>query len=326
MDWSGLFASLKNKRVTVIGDIICDLYISTQPSRISREAPVLILDYLEERIVPGGAANVAFNLQALGLEVTLLGWLGQDQEGQKIHQELAQKGLDVSKLFFCQEQTVTKTRILAGGQSQLIKQQVLRLDKGQPLREQKRKIASFLTDLPELLNTSQALIFSDYGYGSVCQELVKASLLWKEKHSLFLAGDSRDKLELFKDFDLLTPNEVEAKFYSKKNDIIKVGQDILEALRPKSLLITRGGLGMLLLRPGLETLSVPALGFTPIADVSGAGDTVIAALTAGRLAGLDWPLAARFASLAAAVVVRKAGTAVALPEEIIALGEKEDKS
>ncbi len=328
MDWQGIFASIAQKKVAVVGDIICDYYISTLPGRISREAPVLILEYENEKLVPGGAANVALNCKTLGMEVSLLGWLGQDSQGENISEHLLKAGLNVGQIYFSKTSTITKTRILAGGQNQLIKQQVLRLDRGQALEanEEKqqlgRQLSAFLENiLPEL----DAVIFSDYGYGTVQKKVILAATRHKRKKPLFIAGDSRFGLGLYKNFDILTPNEIEARNFSPGENIDEVGRKIMERLHCQALLITRGGLGAVLFRPRQAPLHIPASGFTPIADVSGAGDTMLASVTAGRLSGLNWRDAAAFAGLAAAVVVRKAGTATTFPHEIMAMGKKEAK-
>lgn len=328
MDWQNIFTSIAQKKVAVVGDIICDYYISTLPNRISREAPVLILEYEKEKLVPGGAANVALNCKTLGMEVFLLGWLGQDSQGENISECLAKAGLDVGKIYFSQTSTITKTRILAGGQNQLIKQQVLRLDRGQALEaeEEKRQLGRQLSaSLEGILPELDAVIFSDYGYGTVQKEIILAATKQKRKEPLFIAGDSRFRLGLYKNFDVLTPNEIEARDFSPGENIDGVGTKIMAELQCQALLITRGGLGMVLFQPRQAPLHIPASGFTPIADVSGAGDTVLAAVTAGRLSGLNWWEAVAFAGLAAAVVVRKAGTATAFPHEIIAMGKKEAK-
>lgn len=318
-----ILENCRGKKVLMIGDILCDRYIFSRTDRVSREAPVLVLEHEGEQLVAGGAANVALNLQDLGAQVFPAGWVGQDGGGHRIKEVLKSRGLEVEYIPSVPNiPTVMKTRILAGGQSQRVKQQVLRLDQGKSLSAETAREILPWDRILQGLQGIDGVIFSDYGYGTVKPWLIEKVLKSRLGDEALLAGDSRFNLDMYKDFDILTPNEVEARDFAGTGVLEDMGNIIQECLHPQALLITRGGQGMALFLDS-DLHHIPAAGFTTIADVSGAGDTVLAAVVMARLSGATWQEAARFASLAAAVVVRKAGTATATGEEILALYARE---
>ncbi len=318
MDLKKNLENCRGKTLLVIGDVICDRYLFSRPGRLSREAPVMILEYEGEEIIPGGAANVALNLSELGANVFLAGWIGDDTQGKTVKKVLADRSISPEGIWEIQgHPTVLKTRILAGGQNQTVKQQVLRLDQGQNPPKTGRGFEKIKETIGSLLNKVDGVVFSDYGYGTVYPALVGEVIKLRNQKEFLLAGDSRQNLGYYQNFDLLTPNEVEAGDFAKTGSLEKMGQKIKKKLKPEALVITRGGRGMSLFEGSDRAIHIPPAGFTPVADVSGAGDTVISALMMGRLGGATWLEGAYLASFAAAVVVRKSGTAVASPQEIL---------
>jgi rfaE bifunctional protein kinase chain/domain len=288
----------RGKRIVVFGDLVADVFVYGEISRISREAPVLILNHKETQIVPGGGANAINNLASLGAKPVPIGIVGEDVEGQELLKYFSNLGIDIGGIRVSKTyRTPTKMRILAGAvHSQ--RQQIVRLDSGV---EQKLKIA---------LSHAQALLVSDYGYGLVTPE----TLLKIRRKGMPTTIDSRFALQDFSGMTAATPNEPEveeALGISIGNDVKKLeaaGRTLLRKLNHEALLITRGKDGMALFEPGRKTVHIAVYGTDEIADVTGAGDTVIATFTLALAAGATFEEAARLANYAGGIVVMKYGT------------------
>jgi len=305
--------------IGVMGDIMLDHYLWGEVSRISPEAPVPILEAHRDSYSLGGAANVARNLRAIGAQVTLIGTTGEDEPGERIAGLLADEAITLPSFCRCTGlASMVKTRILARHQ------QLCRVD-----REDNPDRYTLLgqTD-PDTIRAAlegiDALILSDYGKGTLTAPLIE---IIQEMEIPLLSMDPKPRRRLeHRGMDLITPNRGEALVlaglspeYGAAFPSEEVCRRIWEAHRPRLLAITLGAEGMLLSREGRIDQHLPTSA-REVFDVSGAGDTVIATLTAALAAGAEWTEAAAFANLAAGVVVAKIGAAVAQPEEILKQG------
>ncbi|MGD0658850.1 MAG: bifunctional ADP-heptose synthase [Syntrophorhabdales bacterium] len=314
---SQLIERFRQKRICVVGDVIADIYIYGKPHKLSREAPVLVIKYEEERIYPGSAGNTVNNLLALGAHVFPISCVGTDPAGNAlIEQFSAHEKIHLEGLVRYEGRTVTKTRILAGD-THTSKQQVIRVDReneepitGAVRTELKRRLA-------ETIPLVDAVVLSDYEYGLMDREIMGlARACAREK---IVVGDSRYNLRDLTGITLITPNESEAYALAGLDDtrgVEEVGSAIMAAMDVSALLITRGNKGMsLFLRDG-SMHHIPISGTDEIADVTGAGDTVAACVTLALASGADFYTASRIANCAAGIVVMKRGTAVATLDEL----------
>jgi len=308
----------KNKRVVVFGDLVADVFVYGEISRISREAPVLILNHRETQIVPGGGANAIHNLWALGAKPVPVGIVGDDPEGQHLIQYFSNLGIDTSSIITTKSyRTPSKTRILAGAvHSQ--RQQIVRLDAGASLKDTKVQFAAE-QKLKAALKDADALLVSDYGYGLATPQVI--SKIWK--NSVPATIDSRFSLLSFSGMTAATPNEPEVEAalgISIGDDAAKLewaGRTLLRKLKHEALLITRGKDGMALFERGKKTAHIPIHGSDEVADVTGAGDTVIATFSLALAAGASYSEAARLANYAGGIVVMKYGTRPVTHEELV---------
>jgi rfaE bifunctional protein kinase chain/domain len=309
-------------RVLALVDLVADEYIYGQISRVSREAPVLILDYDETRLVPGGGANAVNNIATLGARPFAVGIVGEDPAGRDLVSMLREAKVDVSGVVRSRSyRTPTKTRILAGGVHSA-KQQVVRIDKKTRVAEDQGLDAHVEKALKELLPAADVVMVSDYGYGLVTPHMGnavarKAAAL--RKRSVL---DSRRALLSYTGFTSATPNEPEieeALGVAIGNDLPTLersGKKLLGKLRSQALLVTRGRDGMALFEPRRPTRHIPIHGTDEVADVTGAGDTVISAYALALGAGATFYEAALLANYAGGIVVMKRGTATVSREEL----------
>ena len=317
-DLGAIVEHFKNKRIVVFGDLVADVFVYGEISRISREAPVLILNHRETQIVPGGGANAIHNLWALGAKPLPVGLVGDDAEGQQLLKYFSDLGIDISGISVAKSyRTPTKMRILAGAvHSQ--RQQIVRLDSGGPIKQSNVR-NGIEQKLKAGLRDADGLLVSDYGYDLVTPEIVSKVY----KNSLPGTIDSRFSMMEFSNMSAATPNEpeVEAALGTMiGNDAEKLewaGRKLLRKLRHEALLITRGKDGMALFERGKKTSHIPIHGSDEIADVTGAGDTVIATFTLALAAGASYYDAARLANYAGGIVVMKYGTRPVTFEELV---------
>jgi D-glycero-beta-D-manno-heptose-7-phosphate kinase len=316
-DWYALIDRFKDKRICVIGDVIADIYIYGIPHKLSREAPVVVIKYEEERICPGSAGNTINNLLALGAKVFPIACIGKDDAGEKLMEFFShQNNVDLEGFVRCEGRTVTKTRILAGD-THTSKQQVIRVDKEieHPISDTIR--AKLMDRLREIVPRVDAVVLSDYEYGLIDRSMITyAADVANEK---VVVGDSRYNLKHFKGITLIKPNESEAYALAGAapgTDVEDVGRSIMELMQVKALLITRGNKGMSLFLQNGKIDHIPISGSDEIADVTGAGDTVTSAISLALASGADFYTASRIANYAAGIVVMKSGTAVVTSDEL----------
>jgi rfaE bifunctional protein kinase chain/domain len=311
----------RRRKVAVIGDLVLDEYWVGRSSRISREAPVLILEHEGDRHVPGGAANAAMNVRALGGVALVVGRLGGDPAGVALAKALRSSGLATSWLFRDPRGgTIVKTRILAGS-SHAARQQIVRLDRGHttPLsRAAERKLTRAARSATR---RAHAVLLSDYGYGVLSPGLRRAAITAGRRAKLPIVVDSRYALTSYRGATLLTPNEHEVAeamhLPSLGTSALKrAGESLVKGGGAQSVWITRGSDGMMLFTRGSRPVGLSIVGSSDVADVTGAGDAVSATAALALAAGASQLEAAMLATYAASVVVMKRGTATVSREEL----------
>ena len=314
------------RRIVVVGDIIADEYMYGRLSRLSREAPVPILSYDGTMVVPGGAANAASNVATLGGQADLVGLAGRGAVDRKVIRALPSQ-VDTARLVRPAGYHVpVKTRILAGGQHST-RQQIVRVDRdSSPIDSTISR--EFARAANAALGSADAVIISDYGSGLITPELVerlKTKLTKRRRRrKVPIVVDSRYNLMRFRSCTACTPNqaEVEASLGISIDDnprnLEAAGRLLLKRTRARGVVITRGSRGMAVFVPGRRTDHISIYGSDEVADVTGAGDTVIATLTLALSAGASLYEAACLANYAGGLVVLKRGTATASRDELVA--------
>ncbi len=312
---------LAGRRVLVVGDIFLDEYITGQATRLSREAPIPVLEFAGRRYLPGGAANPSNNIVALGGTAYQVGVIGDDETGRTLLAKLEEAGIGTAAVVTDPSRpTTTKTRIVAQG-SLRFPQQLARIDHldRRPVAGEVEK--AIVAHLEALVPQVDAVLISDYRTGVASKAVVAAALRSARQHGRLAAVDSQGNLHKFAGFDLVKCNQREAeavlgRALSSKHDFQAAQEQLLAELDVQAILITRGPDGMSLLGREHPYTRIPAANISEVFDVTGAGDTVIAVATLALAAGLDLLSAAHLANYAAGLVVRKLGNATATPEEL----------
>ncbi|RJQ49797.1 MAG: D-glycero-beta-D-manno-heptose-7-phosphate kinase [Nitrospiraceae bacterium] len=311
-----LFKKFKNTGILVIGDLMVDQYVWGKVKRISPEAPVPVVEVTSENLLLGGAANVAHNIQSLGGAVYLAGVVGSDDTGKILINKFGESGISTDGIVIDKDRpTTVKTRVIAHSQ------QVVRFDKEIKTDISHATLSLLLDYVKECIPRIKGIIISDY-----CKGMITRTLITKVLHlagsKVFVAVDPKiGHFEYYRGVSLITPNINEASFgagidIADEKTLVSAGEALLKKLRCKALVITRGDEGMTLFEKSGRITHIPTCA-REVYDVSGAGDTVIAALTLSHSAGASLKNAAIIANHAAGVVVRKVGTAVATREEIL---------
>jgi D-glycero-beta-D-manno-heptose-7-phosphate kinase len=322
-----LVGRLSTARVAVVGDIIADQFIYGEISRVSREAPVLILRYETTETLPGGAGNAAANIAALGAAVSLVGLVGRDGSGRAVQIELRKRGVDTSGVLSLRRHTTpTKTRILAG-LAHSLKQQVIRIDHEPPLEFDDATPTELAKRARSAIDAADAVIISDYNYGVAGAEVIQAIREAAAVRRVPVLVDSRFELARYSRFTTATPNESELEALVgtplvTEDDVLAAGARLTNDLGFESLLVTRGSQGMFLFDRGGATTRIEVVGGRDAIDVTGAGDTVIATYALGLAAGGSFAEAAHLANYAGGLVVMKRGTATVSSDELLASVEK----
>ena len=327
-----LTEAMKGKLIVVYGDIVADRFIYGTPKRISREAPVLILRQYRDDVLLGGAGNAINNILTLGGLPVPVSVLGNDNAGNSLVEQLTASGIDCSAILRADRyHTATKTRIL-GGMPHASRQQIVRFDNEDELVMSEEESNQFATLLREQISICHAALVSDYGYGVVHTNLV--ATLTQFAHGKPVTLDSRYNLLNYPGVTAATPNEEEAAaaagtslFNGDDEDrLYDVAETLQESLDCEAILITRGSRGMALYeKERAEPLFLPVYGTDQVADVTGAGDTVIATFTLALAAGASYAEAAKLANYAGGIVVMKMGTATVSNDELRHAIERDEK-
>ena len=309
--------------VTVLGDLVADEFVYGEISRVSREAPVLILKHRDRTVVPGGGANAINNLADLDVNVLPVGIVGDDEPGRLLIKAFRQKHIPMSGVLKDKSHTtVTKTRILAG-MTHSARQQVVRVDREPESAPNAHLTRELVLAAREYARASDALLVSDYGYGAATPAILNAVRAKGRLNNIPVTLDSRFRMMEYSGVTAATPNEPEVEECLG----MKIGQDwskllssadlLMSRLKLQSLVITRGRDGMVAFSRKHKPVDIPIFGSDEVADVTGAGDTVIAAFTAALAAGATTEEAAQLANYAGGIVVMKRGTATVSREELL---------
>ena len=314
--------------VTVVGDLVADEFVFGEISRVSREAPVLILKHRDRSVVPGGGANAINNLADLGVNVLPVGVIGDDEPGRLLLKGFRHKRIPVSGVLKDKGYTtVTKTRILAG-MAHTARQQVVRVDRepeAEPNRHLKREL---VLAAREYARASDALLVSDYGYGAATPGILDAIRQRGRLEQVPVVLDSRHRMLDYSGVTAATPNEPEVeeamgmKIGHDWSRLCAAGEQVMKQMKLQSLIITRGRDGMVAFAGNHKPVDIPIFGSDEVADVTGAGDTVIATFTAAMAAGASTEEAAYLANYAGGIVVMKRGTATVTQTELLNAVEK----
>jgi rfaE bifunctional protein kinase chain/domain len=309
-------------KIVVVGDLVADQFLYGEISRVSREAPVLILRYERTETTPGGAANCACNLAALDARAIIIGVVGQDEAGNALLEKLGESDVERGGIVSSPSvRTTTKVRVLAG-QIHSTRQQVIRIDyEGHPLAESGLR-EQLRARMREEVETAAAVIISDYNYGLADAEMVEAIREATRERDIPVLVDSRFGLSRFTGFTSATPNEDEVeqvlvRQFKDVSELESAGKEMREQLHYRALLVTRGSKGMMLLEEGAEPLHIEAIGAREAVDVTGAGDTVIATYALALASGATFADAAQLANHAGGLVVMKRGTATINRQELL---------
>lgn len=316
-----IIAKMPNKKIMLIGDMIADVYLEGKISRISREAPVLILEHTDENVVPGGAANAVNNIATLGGQVFAVGIVGNDFPGQELARIFQSKCVAIDGLIEdCSRPTITKTRVMAGGQA-TVRQQVVRIDKENKdalTPDIERKLIEYVR---EVIPQMDAVVLSDYGGVTVTSAALQAVIDTCRLHGIPSIVDSRYKIMEYKNVTIVKQNESEAAAAMglkvlDGQSLLNAGRTILAELQAEAVLITQGPDGMTLFEKNDTITHIPVTNISEVYDVTGAGDTVVAAMILAVASGATYEEAACLANFTAGIVVRKPGTATATLKEL----------
>ncbi len=317
--------------VAVLGDMVADEFVFGEISRVSREAPVLILKHRERTVVPGGGANAVYNLADLGVNVLPVGVVGNDEPGRLLLQRFRHKHIPTSGILKLKGYTtVTKTRILAG-MTHTSRQQVVRVDREPEGDLDAHTTRELVLAAREYARAADALLVSDYGYGAATPEILNAARAGGRLDQMPVTLDSRYRLLEYSGITAATPNEPEIEEALRRRigkdgaALLEAGRTVLARMKLESLVITRGRDGMVAFARGHKPVEIPIYGSDDVADVTGAGDTVIATFTAALAAGADTESAARLANYAGGIVVMKRGTATVSRDELLAAIEEQGR-
>ena len=316
-----LINKLKNINILIIGDMVADVYLKGNISRVSREAPVLVLEHAGEKVVPGGAANVVHNVATLGGQAFAVGLIGNDKAGSGLRDILNDKNVETTGLIAEENRpTITKTRIIAGG-SATVSQQIVRIDQEMksPILSQTEK--NLINILNQVIDKIDAVVLSDYGSGMLSDKIRSFIIESCQEKNIKTIVDSRYDILKFEGVSFVKQNEAEAAKavgfeLTSEDAVVTAGKILLEKLQAEGIIISRGEQGMSLIQDNGEIHHIPVVDKSEVFDVSGAGDTAVAAFILAIASGAKPVEATKIANFAAGIAVRKLGTATVSNEEL----------
>lgn len=311
------------KRLLVLGDLLLDQFIWGEVSRISPEAPVPVVWVKNEDYMPGGACNVASNLSKLGAHVSIVGIVGNDNNGRMLKGLMSEKKIDTEGVVTDEERpTILKTRVIAHHQ------QVVRIDREDPRDFPAKDMARIKDYLKNNIKSFDGVIIEDYGKGVITAELLKTVVPMAKRHGKIVAVDPKENhFSYYKGASVITPNHHEASkavgfAITDEASMVKAGNMLIKKLNLDVVLLTLGERGMMVVQKGEPPKSIPTVA-QEVFDVSGAGDTVIAVYTLSMVSGGNPIMAAHISNCAAGIVVGKVGTATVERDELIERMKKE---
>lgn len=320
----GYIKSLGNAKVLVIGDLALDEMVYGDTERISREAPVLILQHTHTKFILGGASNAAHNVSTLnGGKVSVLGVIGDDYQAQDLKNAFNEAGIDCSLLISDKDRkTITKTRI-SGSCSHSITQQIVRIDRQTNAPISNETEDKLINKIIEMIPNYDVIILSDYHIGTLTDRVIKSVMDTANKYSKKVIVDAQKDLNRYKGLFSMTPNLPDTQkhvgFYLKnKEDYLKAGNILLEQTNADNILITCGADGMVVIEKNDKYTHIPVFNKSKVFDVTGAGDTVTATFSLALAIGAEPVYAAIIGNIAAGIVVKQFGCATTTIEEVLA--------
>ncbi len=316
---------LKEPKILIIGDFALDEMVYGNTERISREAPVLILEHYETKKILGAASNAAHNVSRLNLgKASAIGVYGDDYYGGELLRILEEKGINTSLMVMDKSRkTTTKTRI-SGSCNQSITQQIVRIDRQTKTPLNKETEEKVIENIKKAIPNFDGIILSDYHLGCLTQNIINAAIEEAKKHNKVIVADIQKDMEKYKGVSAITPNQPDSEkqvgFFIKDDETLKkAGEKLLNELNLQKVLLTRGENGMALFeKKDNKTIfeKINAYNKKEVFDVTGAGDTVVAAFTLGLAAGLDANIAMYIGNLAASIVIRYFGCHTVTVEDL----------
>lgn len=312
--------ALSGGRVVVAGDLLIDELLEGKPERISREAPVLILEHVDTELILGGAANTAHNISALGGYCHAIGVCGDDEYAVKLGRLLESCDISHGLVRDASRPTTVKTRILSKSHS--LMQQLLRLDRISHERISEEIEASIIEKIKEALGGYKAIVLSDYKAGVITDAVIETCREVSQRQEILVIVDAQGDFSRFSGVSLITPNQPDIEKalgfeLSTGDNLRRAGDQILQATGARALLITRGADGMALFQKNHDLVELPVFNKSEVFDVTGAGDTVVGTMALALVTGSNFVEAMALGNLAAGIVVRKSGTAVTTQEEML---------
>lgn len=323
-EYHDALSGMQGRSILVIGDMVADIYLDGRISRISREAPVLVLEQAGEKVVAGGAANVVNNIATLGGKVHAVGLVGRDKSADGLREILAANGADVRGLIADDSRpTISKTRIIAGGRA-TVSQQIVRIDRESKAPMAPAVEAELRAYIKSILPTVEGVVISDYGSGT--EGLQSLLIDYCQTKGIPSIVDSRYAVRRFSGIGYVKQNDAEiaaamGRELVTTEDIVAAAEELRQELAAKGVLVTRGELGMVLVEHG-AVHEIPVSDKSEVFDVSGAGDTCVAAVILALAAGIAPATAARLSNIASGIAVRKLGTSTVSVRELAAAIEK----
>lgn len=321
-EYHDALSGMQSRSILVIGDMVADIYLDGRISRISREAPVLVLEQAGEKVVAGGAANVVNNIATLGGKVHAVGLVGRDESADGLRAILAANGADVRGLIADDSRpTISKTRIIAGGRA-TVSQQIVRIDRESRAPMAPAVEAELRAYIKSVLPTVEGVVISDYGSGTVTEGLQSLLIDYCRAHDIPSIVDSRSAVRRFHGIGYVKQNDAEiaaamGRELVTTEDIVRAAEELRQELAAKGVLVTRGELGMVLVEHGVSVSDK-----SEVFDVSGAGDTCVATVILALAAGVAPATAARLSNIASGIAVRKLGTSTVSVRELAEAIEK----
>ena len=314
---------LKNARILVIGDLALDEMVYGDTERISREAPVLILQHTFTKYILGGASNAAHNVSAINNgNVGVIGIVGEDYQAQDLINAFKDAGIDCSSLVTDKDRkTITKTRI-SGSCSQSVTQQIVRIDRQTNAPISADTENKLIKEIDNKINDYDTIILSDYHIGTLTDRIISHVANLAKKYNKKVVVDAQKNLDRYKGIYSMTPNLPDTQkhvgFYLKnKEDFINAGKRIIEQTSADNVLITCGSDGMVVIDNKFNYTHIPVFNKSKVFDVTGAGDTVTAVYSLALSIGAEPVYAAIIGNIAASIVVKQYGCATTTSEEIL---------
>ena len=318
-----LIKKIGESKILVVGDLALDEMVYGDTERISREAPVLILQHTHTKFILGGASNAAHNVSEInGGKVSVIGIIGDDYQANDLKNAFKEANIDCSSLIVdkCRK-TITKTRI-SGSCSHSITQQIVRIDRQTNAPISKEIEAKMIAEIEKLVPLHDAVILSDYHIGTLTDNVIKAVVDTAKKYDKKVIVDAQRDLGRYKGITSMTPNLPDTQKYvglylKNKEDFLKAGNKLLSETGADAILITCGADGMVVIEPDNKYTHIPVFNKAEVFDVTGAGDTVTAVYTLALACGAEPVYAAIIGNIAAGIVVKQFGCATTSIDEIL---------